>query len=807
MNPQQSMKTINPIRCARQLLAAALGTLSCAAAFSAVNVIQNTGPGATAWPGTPVVATMANPGGTATVPENFASGGGCTGHSQTFTVPAGSNYYLQAITIYAGDGTGTSQGVPLTLNIYSLGAQVAPNPSGYAASTNLLGGGAGASVAYTVQSPGLLRFEFSGTDQLLLVGGNMYAFELTGVSGTAPVNWYRNTSDTYTGGAAYRDRSWINGSNARDFAVAVYASPTTDQPPPTQCTVNRSITHQLIDGFGAGVVFLDGGLDPLSDSEMDTLFGTANSSQFGLSLIRVRISPDGNWDNANLTDAQKAYARGAQILASPWSPPASMKDSHRTVGGSLLPAEYANYAAYLNSFASFMASNGAPLAAISIQNEPDWEPSYEGCAWTPAQLQTFMRENAGAITLAPVMMPESLNFNPDYADPTLNDVGAAANVGFVGGHLYGNAPEDYPLAHSLGIRTWMTEFLINDQGISSAIGTGLQISDCLSVGNMSAYIWWKCIGDANGLLNASGVAQPRGYVMAQFSRFVRPGDTRIDVNNNTSSLGITAFKKPSGNDIAIVVVNAGASAVTHTFNLQNVSVSAMTPWITSATQQLQTLASVAVSGNAFTYVVPAGSVVTFVSGGTPGAPSAPTGLTATAASGTQVNLSWTASSGATSYNVLRATASGGPYTAIASGVAATTYNDSGLTPSTTYYYVVQAVNSNGTSGNSSQAVVSTPASGTAPLAPSAVSATPGKKPRQITVKWTQSTSPNLSSNKVYRATVSGGPYTLVGTVQPAGTSYNDNSATSGQLYHYVVTATNSANLESTYSNEASATAR
>jgi len=90
-------------------------------------------------------------------------------------------------------------------------------------------------------------------------------------------------------------------------------------------------------------------------------------------------------------------------------------------------------------------------------------------------------------------------------------------------------------------------------------------------------------------------------------------------------------------------------------------------------------------------------------------PATPTGLTATAGN-TQVSLSWTASSGATSYNVKRGTVSGGLYTTVAlpSGTSDT---DTGLTNGTTYYYVVSAVNSAGQSGNSSQ-VSATPTSNT-----------------------------------------------------------------------------------------------
>jgi fibronectin type 3 domain-containing protein len=85
----------------------------------------------------------------------------------------------------------------------------------------------------------------------------------------------------------------------------------------------------------------------------------------------------------------------------------------------------------------------------------------------------------------------------------------------------------------------------------------------------------------------------------------------------------------------------------------------------------------------------------------PAGPAAPTGLTATQGN-TQVALSWTASSGATSYNVKRSTVNGSGYATVASP-ATTSYTNTGLANGTQYYYVVTAVNAGGESGNSNQA--------------------------------------------------------------------------------------------------------
>jgi hypothetical protein len=85
----------------------------------------------------------------------------------------------------------------------------------------------------------------------------------------------------------------------------------------------------------------------------------------------------------------------------------------------------------------------------------------------------------------------------------------------------------------------------------------------------------------------------------------------------------------------------------------------------------------------------------------PPPPGAPAGLQATSGN-TQVSLSWTASTGATSYHVKRSTTNGGPYTQVSAPTAAS-FTDMGLTNGTTYYYVVSALNAAGESANSSQA--------------------------------------------------------------------------------------------------------
>ena len=184
-------------------------------------------------------------------------------------------------------------------------------------------------------------------------------------------------------------------------------------------------------------------------------------------------------------------------------------------------------------------------------------------------------------------------------------------------------------------------------------------------------------------------------------------------------------------------------------------------------------------------------------------PAAPTGLAAVAGNA-QVALSWTATTGASSYKVKRATVNGGPYTTIATGVTSPSYTNTSLVNGTTYYYVVSAVNGAGESANSAQ-VSATPSAPAGPAAPTSLTASSTVK-KQIKLTWTQSTSPNITNNKIYRATTRGGPYTLVATIAPT-TSYNNTGLNSGTTYYYVVTAVNSSSQESPYSNMASTTAK
>ncbi|MEN6308400.1 MAG: LamG-like jellyroll fold domain-containing protein [Anaerohalosphaeraceae bacterium] len=177
-------------------------------------------------------------------------------------------------------------------------------------------------------------------------------------------------------------------------------------------------------------------------------------------------------------------------------------------------------------------------------------------------------------------------------------------------------------------------------------------------------------------------------------------------------------------------------------------------------------------------------------------PSTPTDLSATAVSAGQIDLIWSGSANAVTYNIKRSPVSGGPYTLIAS-VSGTGYSDMGLSESTTYYYVVSTANSVGQSGDSAQATVTTLAA--PPATPSGLTAAAGDD--FVTLTWNANSESDLAGYHVYRSTIPGSGYTRQNNVLLNSPAFTDNQVSYYTTYYYVVTAVDMDSLESPFSSQ------
>ena len=187
------------------------------------------------------------------------------------------------------------------------------------------------------------------------------------------------------------------------------------------------------------------------------------------------------------------------------------------------------------------------------------------------------------------------------------------------------------------------------------------------------------------------------------------GDTSVSATTaNPDNLSAFAGVRSADGALTVTVINKQQGSTPVTVSLANFpSTGTAQVWqINSASQtSITQLADVTVTSSAIATTVPSQSITLFVipTGSVAPPPAAPTGLAAKVGNGT-VTLAWTASGGATSYTVKRGTVSGGPYSTLGTvtSPSPTSYTDSGLTNGKTYYYVVTASNSEGTSPNSAQ---------------------------------------------------------------------------------------------------------
>jgi O-glycosyl hydrolase len=417
------------------------------------------------------------------------------------------------------------------------------------------------------------------------------------------------------------DTIWID-------AIAGYArgaaSASGDSDEPAACTpgpnpgspgninVDLSVAFQLIRGFGG--INVPGWIPDLTPEQVDTAFGNG-PGQIGMSILRVRVPYDPEQFALELPSAARAVALGATVIASPWTPPAALKSSGDIVGGSLLVDSYAAYADHLLSFRDFMQANGVPLYAMSVQNEPDISVTYESCSWTAQEMAAWLAAEGPRFGETKLIAAESFNFNPLMTDPILQDPAAEPELDIIGGHLYGRRPTDYPLARSLGKELWMTEHYTDSNNSANAwpnaLAVGKEIHDAMSA-NFSAYIWWY-IRRAYGPITEDGLVSKRGSLMAQYAKFVRPGDVRVAASAPAApDVYVTAYKGDGGR-VAVVAVNLSSEPRDVTLDLSNSCVESVSRFTTSATQDVSADGVVVLSDGRAPLTLAGQSVTTFVS--------------------------------------------------------------------------------------------------------------------------------------------------------------------------------------------------
>jgi O-glycosyl hydrolase len=578
------------------------------------------------------------------------------GEVATFTPSAAlanNTQYTAAITTGAQDSSGATLAANYSWS-FTTAAAAAPTVAATSPAKNATGVSIGSAITATFSEQMNSATLTGSTFTLSASGGGSVSGLIMYSTATATVTFTPNAALNYD--TAYTATITTGAASSGGVALASnYAWTFTTAANPNLVTVDYASPEQTIRGFGGSTAWLG----QMPQAVAIGLFSP--TSGLGLSILRVRIDPEGSpasanpyetseWDYeaANGKEAVAANPK-AIVFATPWTPPpawklagsSSFQDDGETwnqsfnscaqgtgyCGGYLDPNHYADYANYLEDFVGFFnTASGFNLYAISMQNEPEENVTYESCVWTPEEMDTWVANNASTITSDPystkLIMPESDNFNPVDAAKALNDPNAEGLIGVIGGHIYGVSPAPYSIpAGNSPKELWMTEYgplTTATPTYAESLTYAETVHASMVTGQYNAYVWWGIFGTPTaagtwGLVDNSGNPTVFGNVIGQYSKFIQPGYVRYDVTNPSSSVYISAYSgtESSTTHYVIVVINPGA-AVSESFSIENAGVTSLTPYQTTSSGGLAQQTAITVTGGQFTYMLPAQSITTFV---------------------------------------------------------------------------------------------------------------------------------------------------------------------------------------------------
>ena len=393
------------------------------------------------------------------------------------------------------------------------------------------------------------------------------------------------------------------------------------------CVIDTDTEYQTIRGFG-GINHPEWAGD-LTQAQRQTAFGNGEN-ELGLTVLRVFVNPDSSQWSRELPTAQFATQMGVTVFASPWEPPASLTESGGSNGKLHLPkSNYAAYAKHLNDFGTYMKANDVDLYAISVQNEPDY--ASEWTYWSTDETTDFIANYGDQITSTRLMSPESFQYAPENASwvpdggkkfyrKILNNSKAMENCDVFGTHFYGTQRSwmDFPELENSGKEIWMPEVYVphSDKDSANRYPEALQVSEhihnAMVVGNMSAYTWWY-IRRNYGLMTEDGKISKRGYCMAQYSKYVRPGDVRIDATEQPADNVYVSAYKGDDNQVTIVAINKGTESYSQQFTVDaDAQITEVDRYRTSASENLKKTGNIEHDSSSFLAQLPAESVSTFV---------------------------------------------------------------------------------------------------------------------------------------------------------------------------------------------------
>ena len=326
-------------------------------------------------------------------------------------------------------------------------------------------------------------------------------------------------------------------------------------------------------GIGLSMTRLTIGASDFSQSHYSY---SAGPGQFDLSPVDADIIP--------VMLAAKRANPDLWTMASPWSAPAWMKSNGSLIQGQLAPARHADFANYLSAYVRGMAARGVTINALSIQNEPHFEPTnYPGMRVMPLQRAAFIGQHLGPLFARDHGGTQILDWDhnwdqPESPEAVLADAVAAPYISGVAWHCYAGDVTAQSRVHDRFPTkdVWFTECSGGewDPDFGKTLGW---MTRNLIIGTTRNWargvMMWNIAldpghgphlggcGDCRGVVTIDGAngtvtRNVEYYVLAHASRFVRRGAQRIASDSGLAGVETVAFRNADDGSIAMILTNS-----------------------------------------------------------------------------------------------------------------------------------------------------------------------------------------------------------------------------------------------------------
>jgi glucosylceramidase len=290
-----------------------------------------------------------------------------------------------------------------------------------------------------------------------------------------------------------------------------------------------------------------------------------------------------------------------KLYASPWSPPAFMKDSNNMLkGGKLLPEFYQPWANYYVKFINSYQKEGIPVWGLTLQNEPMAVQRWESCIYTAEEERDFLKnylgptlKKAGLGDKKITVWDHNRDLMSQRATTILDDTDASKYVWGIGFHWYENWSGGEQMFENVGKVHAMypnKNLLFTEGCVEKFDAKKYQLwangerygKSMINDFNNGTVGWtdWNILLDENGgpnhvdnfcfspihgdIKTGELIYTPSYYFIGHFSKFIGKNAKKISSISSRSNLITTSFRNNDG-EIVTVVMNQSAKTVIYNF--------------------------------------------------------------------------------------------------------------------------------------------------------------------------------------------------------------------------------------------------